>query len=230
MKVRVMRMLGIAALACAVWMGLTWPSRAAQDVVGAGGPPVFEGAEAPQAGEGLPFYSDASFTPSWNPSGAHVVGAFALTDQAGRRFEARDLDGRITVVSFFYTSCHSICSSSAKNLRWLQEQMAAHPRVQIASHSVTGDSQAALARYARANGADRRRWRLLSGDTAVIDALMRTSYFTYPAGDVGPKREALHTENLLLIDGKRRIRGVYRGTLRVDTEELVRDIARLEAQ
>lgn len=220
----------VLVMASAAWVWGSWPSSAAQDVLGAGPRPSLDAAPSQKNDRGLPFYNDASFTPSWTARGAHVVAPFTLTDQTGRPFGERDLDGKITVVAFFYTTCHSICSTNAKNLGWLQQRLAGHRRLQIASHSVTGDSQAALARYARANAVDARRWHLLSGDTRVLDALMRTSYFTYPAGDVGPKREAMHTENLLLIDGQRRIRGIYRGTLRVDVEELARDVQRLEAE
>ena len=219
------------ALAVAI-AGLLWtePSRAAQDVLGAGPCTLLERQTTCSAPKALPFYANATFTPSWNVKEAHRVGDFRFIDQSGRPFEARHLDNKITVVSFFYTTCNGICASNTQNLGWLQKRMARHPRVQLASHSVTGDSVAALARYARTNGVDGRRWRLLTGNLRDIDAVMRTAYFTYPAGDVGPKREAMHTENLLLIDGQRRIRGVYRGTLRLDVEALARDIEQLEAE
>ena len=68
-------------------------------------------------------------------------------------------------------------------------------------------------------------WKLLTGDRDEIYRLARRGFF---AGDstglTSTSDEFLHTENVILTDGKRRIRGVYNGTLRVEMERIFQDI------
>jgi protein SCO1/2 len=223
MKYRLLILVGVAAIAAVVW-GTRGPSQAAE--VLAAGP----ARTATPVQNGLPFYNDATFTPSWSPEGAHRVLPYHLVDQRGRPFSQLDLDGHITVVGFFYAACHGICPRTVENLAPLEARFSSDPRVRIVTHSVTGDSVQQLARYGRINHVDPRRWRLVTGDTRTIDAALKDSYFSYPTGDVLAGRESMHTENLLLVDGQRRIRGIYRGTLRLDVERLMTDIGTLERE
>ena len=70
----------------------------------------------------LPYYATADLTPLWasemTPTRARFrVGAFALTDQKGRRVTNRTLAGAPYVVSFLFTSCNGICPPIVHNLR-----------------------------------------------------------------------------------------------------------------
>jgi protein SCO1/2 len=89
------------------------------------------------------------------------------------------------------------------------------------------DSVPVLATYAELHRADPKRWRFLTGDRKQIYMLARQSYFAaMDEGDGGPD-DFVHTENFVLVDPLRRIRGFYDGTSPTDVDRLIRDIGTL---
>ena len=111
----------------------------------------------------------------------------------------------------------------------VQEAYKTDDRLLLLSHSVTPemDSVPVLAAYAEQHGADPDRWRFLTGDRKQIYSLARKSYFAaMDEGDGGPD-DFVHTENFVLVDRQRRIRGFYDGTAAKDVDRLITDIAKL---
>jgi protein SCO1/2 len=111
----------------------------------------------------------------------------------------------------------------------VQEAFRTEERLMLLSHSVTPemDSVPVLAAYAQLHGADPQRWRLLTGDRKQIYALARKSYFAaLDEGDGGPD-DFVHTENFVLVDPQRRLRGFYDGTSATDVDRLIGDIHKL---
>ena len=102
--------------------------------------------------------------------------------------------------------------------------------VMLLSHSVTPeiDSVAQLKRYALDKGVIDSKWNLVTGDKKQIYELARKSYLAVKSdGDGGPF-DMIHTENFILIDKERRIRGFYDGTNKEDVEKLMKDLAILK--
>ena len=91
------------------------------------------------------------------------------------------------------------------------------------------DSVGRLKEYAVLNGIDDENWSLLTGDKNDIYQLARSSYFADEGfgKTVTEEDDFLHTENLLLIDQNRHIRGIYNGTLSLETKQLIEDIKSL---
>jgi protein SCO1/2 len=179
----------------------------------------------------LPYYADRDFTPHWGPV-EHRVGAFRLVTQQGRALSEIDLDGRIHVASFFYTGCPGVCPALVSRLRRVQEATRAFPDVALVSYSVTPrtDTPEALAQFGRLRGIDPERWLLVTGDLATITRLAHESYFADDARALPARsgeRPLLHSEKVLLVDGQRRLRGVYDGTQAFEIERLLQDIATL---
>lgn len=198
------------------------------------------GPERPQeATDRLPFFNTPDWTARWiEPSDAgydsiHRIPAFRLTDQLGRAVTEKELEGRITVANFFFTRCKGICPRMSLNMAYLQKALREDPDILLLSHSVDpeADSVPVLAAYAAAQGADPARWRLLTGDRELIYRLARQEYF---AGDpVGPSAagtDFLHTEDVILLDGLRRIRGMYNGSLLSEMERIRQDISILRME
>lgn len=181
----------------------------------------------------LPYYNDASFTPHFFesvPPGFHQVKPFQLTTHTNQSFTEKDLDGKISVVNFFFTSCPGICPRMAINMKALQDSFLTDKNVQLLSHSVMPetDDVATLARYAVAKNVNSQRWLLLTGDQSMIYTLGRKFYFVEE--DLGEKRDSaefLHTENFVLVDKNRHIRGIYNGLNISSVVELVKDIREL---
>jgi protein SCO1/2 len=183
--------------------------------------------------ETLPFFNRPDWTPEWvekeDPryDSAHTIPPFSLSDQFGRRFTEKDLDGRIHVAGFFFTRCRSVCPRMNRNLSELRRMLKDEGRVLLLSYSVDpkNDSVAVLRRYADDMGMDSAGWRLLTGDRETIYRLAKKEYFAGDSiGYAEPLESFLHTENLVLVDGRRRIRGVYNGTLRTEADRLAEDI------
>jgi protein SCO1 len=181
----------------------------------------------------LPFINKPDFTPEWikksDPgySSIHQVPAFSFTDQDGKNITEKTVEGKIYVADFFFTRCGSICPKMTNNIGLLQQYFKDNKEVIFLSHSVTPemDSVPVLKEYAEAKGVITGKWHLLTGNKDEIYKLARQQYY---AGDtIGyyqTGNEFLHTENFILVDKHRRIRGVYNGTLELEMERLEEDI------
>ncbi len=190
-----------------------------------------------QAAGKLPFYNTADFTPQWIEPAAkeyasiHTIPVFQFIDQNGESVTEKTFEGKIYVADFFFTSCPGICKRLTTHLKIVQDSFKTDNKVMLLSHSVTpeNDSIPRLKQYANAFGAINGKWHLVTGDREALYTIARQAYFADE--DMGLKKNSndfLHTENMLLIDKHRRIRGVYKGTALNEINNLIADIKILE--
>lgn len=188
------------------------------------------------AGYDLPYYADASFTPHWLEAGDdslkefHQISPFSLINQLGDSITEGNLTGKIYVADFFFTACPGICPKMTTNMAILQDSFRFNPEVMLLSHSVTPkyDSVSVLLEYAEAKGVKADKWWLLTGDRDQIYRLGRKDYFVEE--DLGQEKEKddfLHTENFVLIDQNRHIRGIYNGLNKASVNQLILDVRTL---
>lgn len=187
----------------------------------------------------LPFINKPDFTPEWinksdtNYKNIHTIPPFSFTNQNGETVTEKTMDGKIYVADFMFTRCGSICPTMTNNMGILQEKFKADNEVLLLSYSVTPDidSVPVLKKYAEKKGIISGKWHLLTGNKDQIYNLAKKQYY---AGDkIGfyqTEKEFLHTENFLLIDKHRRIRGVYNGTLPIEMDRLADDIITLKKE
>ncbi|RZK59887.1 MAG: SCO family protein [Pedobacter sp.] len=188
----------------------------------------------------LPFYDSPEFSPKFIDSEekaksqiTHTISPFSFLDQNGKRITQNNIEGKVHVANFIFTSCGSICPVLTKHMKMVQEAFKDNPDVVILSFSVTPwiDSVPVLKNYAKLNGINSPNWHLLTGDKNEIYTLARKSYFAEEdLGFTKDNTNFLHTEHVLLIDRKKRIRGIYNGTLQLENEQLVKDIEKLVAE
>ncbi len=184
----------------------------------------------------LPFYDTPDFTPKWInevPDNFHQIRPFKLINQQNQAFTEKDITGKICIVDFFFTSCPGICPKMTKNMSVIQQEFLSDNNVLLISHSVTPnkDSVDVLEKYARLKGVVFNRWKLLTGDKNEIYDLGRKYYFVEE--DEGIKKDNnifLHTENFILIDKQRHIRGIYNGIDPNSIQDAIRDIKILEQE
>lgn len=188
---------------------------------------------------GLPFISKPDFTPEWiaktdsNYNSIHQISGFQFQDQDGQLITEQTVEGKIYIANFIFTSCGSICPRMTENLAIVQKKYLADKDVLILSHSVMPDrdSVAVLKNYANLKGIVSGKWHLLTGN---IDSIYRMAKKEYYAGEkigyYGNQKDFLHTENCMLIDKHRRIRGIYNGTLPLEMERMIEDIEVLKKE
>jgi protein SCO1/2 len=184
----------------------------------------------------LPYYQDASFTPFWHSkikdslNRFHKIPPFRLVNQLGDTISENTFKEKVYVADFFFTTCPGICPMMTSNMSLIQEAFKDESRVLLLSHSVTPeyDSVPVLKEYAKEKGVLDNKWHLVTGDRKVIYDLGRKSYFIEESlGEISIESDFLHTENFVLIDQNRHIRGIYNGLRKNDINQLIKDIRTL---
>lgn len=168
----------------------------------------------------LPIYSPRDINPELVDSTVqhigndHKIAGFAFTNQNGKIITQKDYENTIYVADFFFTTCPTICPKMTDNMVWLQNQLKNNPEVKLLSFSVTPDidTPEVLKKYAQKKGVDDARWNLVTGDKKDIYYLARKSYLAVKTGKPEEMYDMVHTENFILVDKNKRIRGFYDGT------------------
>ena len=152
--------------------------------------------------------------------------AFTLTGVDGKPFGSEDLKGQVYVVSFFFTSCRSICPGIMKGVARLQDGLAQRNigGIRLVSISVDPehDTPEVLASYGKTMGVDPLRWTLLTGEPAAVKRLVVDGFKTPLVAPVQGAPEPIdiaHTGKLVLVVGSGRIRGYY-GTDEMGLDEV----------
>lgn len=160
----------------------------------------------------------------------HKIADFSLVNQWGDTITQEDFTGKIYVADFFFTTCLTICPVMSDHMSELQQAFAQDEQVLFLSHTVTPeiDSVPVMRAYAEKKGAIPGKWHLVTGDKKKLYELARKSYLVVKTdGDGGPF-DMIHTENFVLVDSKKQIRGYYDGTSAEAMEQLKADILLLK--
>ncbi|MBO3115130.1 SCO family protein [Winogradskyella sp. DF17] len=160
----------------------------------------------------------------------HTISDFKLINQNGEIVTQDTYKDKIYIADFFFTTCQTICPIMTDHMYQIQKEIINDDDVMLLSHSVTPkiDSVAQLKRYAKKKGVIDRKWNLVTGDKKQIYELARKSYLAVKTDGNGDQYDMIHTENFMLIDKKRQIRGFYDGTNPEDIERLLEDLAVLK--
>ncbi|MBF4983175.1 SCO family protein [Nonlabens mediterrranea] len=189
--------------------------------------------------EALPYYQEATFTPYWlsNDSDSlidfHRIPDFTFINQHSDTITQDFYKDKIYITDFFFTVCPGICPAMTKNMNHLQKKFLDDEEVLLLSHSVTPDydTPAVLKEYAQRMGVNAAKWNLVTGDKELIYNLGRNHYFVEE--DLGTTKDVddfLHTENFILIDKNKRIRGIYNGLNKASVNQLIADVKTLKAE
>lgn len=177
----------------------------------------------------VPYYNTPDLSPTWSADHekqVHKIAAFEFTNQDGEAYGSKDLDGKVYVANFFFTSCPSICPKMTNNLKVVADYFQDNKDFAVVSFSVTPDIDSAsrLKDYHKGKGLTEG-WNLLTGNQADIYKLSRQSFFVEE--EIGFNKDSsdfLHTERCVLVDTDKHIRGVYNATVALDMERLIEDV------
>lgn len=162
----------------------------------------------------------------------HKVADFSLINQNGETITQENYKDKIYVADFFFTRCLTICPVMTNNMGKLQEVFKNDDDIMFLSHSVTPDidSVTVLKEYAIKKGVIDAKWNITTGDKKHIYELARKSYFAVLEDGDGGLQDFIHTENFMLVDKKKQIRGYYDGTSNEDMDRLIVDIKLLQKE
>ncbi len=162
----------------------------------------------------------------------HTISDFELRNQNGEKITHRAYQDKIYIADFFFTRCQSICIAMAYNMSELQDHYKNDDDIMFLSHSVTPeiDSVSVLKKYALEKGAIDGKWNITTGSKTHIYDLARKNYFAVLDEGNGDENDFIHTEQFVLIDKERRIRGFYDGTEKDNMEKIKKDIKILKKE
>ncbi|MCW3120537.1 MAG: hypothetical protein JWQ38_29 [Flavipsychrobacter sp.] len=171
----------------------------------------------------------------------HHVGDLTLINQFGQQVSLnKDLKSRILVIDFFFTTCTSTCPGLARSMKLLQTSFRKDPKkeasldtiVQFISITVDPehDSFQALRKYADRYDVNNDTWTFLTGDKKTIYNFARNElHITTGPGDGGAE-DFIHSEQLVLLDRDRIVRGYYSGLNDTDVRKCADDIVLLNIE
>lgn len=180
----------------------------------------------------LPIYNPSDVNPELvdstvqHVSKYHTIADFKFTNQNGETVTQKNYEGKIYVADFFFTTCPTICPIMQDNMVVLQQEFKDNPNVMLLSHTVMPhiDSVPVLKKYAIEKGVIDSKWNLVTGDKKDIFYIARKSYLAVKTENEGELYDMVHTENFILVDEQKRVRGFYDGTNKEEIKRLSEDI------
>lgn len=186
----------------------------------------------------IPYYNDPDFNPIFINKKSevlekitHTIGNFSFLNQDSVVITQNNVENKIHVANFIFTTCGSICPVMTNNFKIVGNAFKNDKGVLLLSYSVTPwiDKPFVLKKFINKNGIKNTNWNFLTGDRSSIYKLARRSYFAEEnIGYSKDSSEFLHTEHVILVDKSKRIRGVYNGTLSLEMQHLIEDIRSLQ--
>lgn len=180
----------------------------------------------------LPIYNPSMVNPELVDSTVqhiskyHTISDFSFTNQNGEIITQKDYEGKIYVADFFFTTCPTICPIMQDNMVEIQKAFQDNPKFMLLSHTVMPDidSVPVLKKYALEKGVIDSKWNLVTGDKKDIFYIARKSYLAVKTETTGELYDMVHTENFILVDEQKRVRGFYDGTNKEEIVRLIDDI------
>lgn len=156
---------------------------------------------------------------------------FSLTDSTGRSITRSDLNGKILIVDFLFTSCSLTCPYVNSQMAQVQQETTNQPDVKLVSITVDprDDTPGVLQKYGQRFGADTNRWLFLTGNKTVLYDLIGKSFlakdtddpFSYMPGNFS------HTERIAIVDPHGNLQGYFDGLNQNSASAVVEEIAKI---
>ena len=156
----------------------------------------------------------------------HTIPDFSFTNQDNQTITNKIYEGKIYVADFFFTTCPTICPVMKKQMLRVYEKYKENPKVGILSHTIDPrhDSVKVLKEYASQLGISGKMWNFVTGEKAKIYEIGEKSYYVTAGEDSTAAGGIIHSGAFILVDTKRRVRGIYDGTKETDVTKLMKDM------
>ncbi|HLO71033.1 MAG TPA: SCO family protein [Flavipsychrobacter sp.] len=162
----------------------------------------------------------------------HRVSDFSFTNQDGKTVTLANVDGKIRVVNYFFTTCKGICPRMNENMTKVYQAYRGNNDILILSHTVDPkkDTVGAMKAYSMHFDADPNQWMFLTGDKKALYEMARDEYLVTAVDDTATadiNSDFIHSERFILVDKGGRIRGQYDGLNAGEVNQLIGDIKEL---
>ncbi|BAU54685.1 SCO family protein [Mucilaginibacter gotjawali] len=161
-----------------------------------------------------------------------TIPPFKLVNQYGDSICNSDLNGKIYVADFFFTSCPSICPVMQRNMLNVYNAYKNTADVKILSYTIDPkyDSVKVLKKYADKLGVTGNMWWFIQGKKDDTYRLAEKSYLVAVSQDTTVPGGYVHQGYFVLVDKQKRVRGSYDGTNPQQVSQLIDDIKILKAE
>lgn len=160
---------------------------------------------------------------------------FSFTDQNGKPVTQNNIDGKVYVTNYFFTTCKGICPKMNFNLKGVYELFKNDSNFAIISHSSMPetDSVPLLKEYEQKmignNPQNAAKWYFVTGSKDSLYKMARQSYLldNDKNNSENIKEAFIHTQFLALVDKQKRVRGIYDGLKPDEVTKMEKDISKL---
>ena len=160
-----------------------------------------------------------------------VVQPFAFLNQDGQRITDKDMEGKVYVAEFFFTTCTGICPRMNNNMRTVYERFKDEKDFRILSYTCDPerDSVAQLKKYSDTLKVNTTKWIFLTGRKDSLYTLARNSYtIDDPANNVNSiDDQFLHSQLWALVNKRGEVKKIYDGLKPSEVDEMMRQITKL---
>lgn len=158
------------------------------------------------------------------------VKPFSFTNQEGKTISERDVEGKVYVAEYFFTTCTGICPILNNNMKNIYDKYKDEPNFLILSHTCdpANDSVGRLKNYADSMQVNANKWHFLTGSKESLYNAARVSYLLDdPKNNMENIHDQfLHTQFFALVDKNGKVRKkIYDGLKKNELRELEKDIA-----
>jgi protein SCO1/2 len=156
----------------------------------------------------------------------HQIPSFHFLNQDSVFVSEKDVEGKVYVADFFFTTCPTICPKMKTQMLRIYERYKDRDEVRIISHSIDPDFDTpnVLKDYATRLQVKAPKWNLLTGDKAAIYQLGQKSYMVSAQEDPNEAGGFVHSGAFILVDKNRHVRGIYDGTVEAEVNHLLEDM------
>ncbi len=156
----------------------------------------------------------------------HQIPSFRFLNQDSVFVSEKDVEGKVYVADFFFTTCPTICPKMKTQMLRIYERYKDRDEVRIISHSIDPDFDTpnVLKDYATRLQVKAPKWNLLTGDKAAIYQLGQKSYMVSAQEDPNEAGGFVHSGAFILVDKNRHVRGIYDGTVEAEVNHLLEDM------
>ncbi len=168
----------------------------------------------------LPVYSEEN----------HVIEDFELTNQKGEKFISKEHENKIWVVNYFFTICPTVCPQMMRNVQSVHNIVRNENDILLLSFTVDPqrDTAGRLMEYTERFNINHDNWQLLTGEKQDLYRLARQSFLVSATEGNGDDTDFIHSENIVIIDKDRKIRGMVNGTAPNAAQQVLDIISRLK--